>query len=340
MESVCTSVYAPSQPTRGVQVGNYLLLRELGRGGYAHVYLAEHLSLKTRVALKLLKPSVTGHEEMQQFQFEAHLLAHLRHRHIVRALDFGWEHGTPFLAMEYAPRGTLQMTFSQGVPLPLSSILPAVLQTARALQYLHNHHVIHCDVKPENLLLGPYNKVWLADFGIATTISTELGRRYNGREVRGTARYMAPEQIQGNPLPASDQYALAVMVYEWLCGQPPFHGSALGICVNHVSTPPPRLREHVPSISPAVERVVLKALEKDPHKRFAHVLEFASALKQAGLLERYQPSLPVGATGMVSCRTVSPLYSLGRNIVYLVEPGYVDAPVNTTLDRSVQAVKA
>ena len=178
------------------------------------------------------------------------------------------------------------------------------------------------------------------DFGIATTISTELGRRYNGREVRGTARYMAPEQIQGNPLPASDQYALAVMVYEWLCEQPPFRGSALGICVNHVSTPPPRLREHVPSISPAVERVVLKALEKDPHKRFAHVLEFASALKQASLLERHQPSLPVGAAGMVSCRTVSPLYSLGRNIVYLVGPGYVDAPVNTTLDRSVQAVKA
>ena len=211
------------------------------------------------------------------------------------------------------------MAFSQEVPLPLSSVLPAVLQAACALQYLHNHHVIHCDVKPENMLLGPHNEVWLADFGIATTVPPAPGKRYSGREVRGTARYMAPEQIHGNPLPASDQYALAVMVYEWLCGQPPFHGSALGICVHHVSTPPPKLREHVPSISPAVERVVLKALGKDPHKRFAHVLEFASALKQAGLSEGYRPNLPVGAVGVVSCRAVSPYSTLGRNVMRLVE---------------------
>src|SRR6266849_3967839 len=104
MESVRTSVYTLSQPTCRVQVGNYLLLRELGRGGYANVYLAEHLFFKTRVALKLLKHSVAGQEEMQQFQFEAYLLTYLRHRHIVRALDFGWKDDTPFLAMEYAPR--------------------------------------------------------------------------------------------------------------------------------------------------------------------------------------------------------------------------------------------
>jgi len=338
MQSVRTSVYAPSQPTRGVQIGNYSLLRELGQGGYAHVYLAEHLFFKTRVALKLLKHSGAGHEEIRQFQFEAHLLTHLRHRHIVRALEFGWKDGTPFLAMEYAPKGTLQMSFLQEVPRPLSSILPAVLQTARALQYLHNHQVIHCDVKPENLLLGPHNEIWLADFGIATTVPPTLGRRYNGREVKGTARYMAPERIQGDSLPASDQYALAVMVYEWLCGQPPFDGSALGICAQHVSTPPPRLREHVPSISAAVERVVLKALKKDPHKRYAHVLEFVSALKQANLSGVDRLNL-VGAAGVGSCRAVSPHHCLCSNPVHPVESRYVYAPVNTTLDRSVQTVK-
>ena len=338
MESVRTSVYAPSQPTRRVQVGNYVLLRELGRGGYANVYLAEHLFFKTRVALKLLKDSIAGHEEIRHFQFEAHLLANLRHRYIVRALEFGWKDDNPFLAMEYAPRGTLQMSFSQEVPRPLASLLPAVLQTARALQYLHNHRVIHCDVKPENLLLGQHNEIWLADFGIATTISTAPGRRYNGREVKGTARYMAPEQIQGTPLPASDQYALAVMVYEWLCGQPPFDGSALGICAQHVSTPPPGLREHVPSISSAIERVVLKALEKDPHKRYAHVLEFASAIKQANLSGVDHLNL-VGAAGVGSGCAVSPHHSLCSNPVHPVESRYVYAPVNTTLDRSVQTVK-
>ena len=93
---------------------------------------------------------------------------------------------------------------------------------------------------------------------------------------------MAPEQIYGSPLPASDQYGLAVMVYEWLCGQPPFHGYDLQVYSQHVSTAPPRLRDHVPSISRAVERVVLKALSKDPQQRFAHVQEFAASLKQAG----------------------------------------------------------
>lgn len=137
-----------------------------------------------------------------------------------------------------------------------------------------------------------------------------------------------------HPLPASDQYALAVMVYEWPCGQLPFRGSALGICIQHVKTPPPKLREHVPSISAAIERVVLKALEKDPHKRFAHVLEFASALKQASLLERYQLNTPIGADGMVSCQADSPSYASGRNRAYLVEAGYGDDPVNTTRGRS------
>ena len=94
---------------------------------------------------------------------------------------------------------------------------------------------------------------------------------------------MAPEQMRGTPLPASDQYALAVMVYQWLCGEPPLRGSEIAVCVQHVSTPPQRLRERVPSISHAVESVVLKALEKDPRQRFAHVLEFASALKRASL---------------------------------------------------------
>src|SRR5713101_1169802 len=286
MEQTLTESYVVGRPTTGEQVGNYLLLRELGRGGYAQVYLAEHLCLKHLVALKLLNLSLNQHEDPVRFQFEARLLAQLQHRHIVRALNFDWEGDRPFLAMDYAPGGPIQQIFQQGVPQSLFRILPVVLQIACALQYAHNHHVIHCDVKPENILLGPRNEVWLADFGIATTTTCIPGTRYGSQEIRGTSKYMAPEQIRGIPLPASDQYALAVMVYEWLCGAPPFGGSGIAVCVQHVSASPPRLRERVPSISPAVERVVLKALEKDPRQRFAHVLEFASALKQASLEKR------------------------------------------------------
>ena len=282
MELVPTRTYALAQPASGVQVGTYLLLRELGRGGHAHIYLGEHMYLKSPVALKLLNLSLAFHEDLMRFQFEARLLASLHHQHIVRALDFGWERGTPFLAMDYAWKGSIRRVFPPGIPLPVTSILPAVLQIASALQYIHNHRVIHRDIKPDNILLGPHNEVWLADFGIATTIPSSPGKSYSRREVRGTPRYMAPEQIYGSPLPASDQYGLAVMVYEWLCGRPPFHGYDLQVYSQHVSTAPPRLRDHVPSISRAVERVVLKALSKDPQQRFAHVQEFAAALKQAG----------------------------------------------------------
>ena len=129
-------------------------------------------------------------------------------------------------------------------------------------------------------------EVWLADFGIATTIGSLPRTSYGRQAIRGTVRYMTPEQIQGTPLPASDQYALAVLVYEWLCGGPPFSGTDIAVCFQHLSAPPPRLRERVPSISPTVERIILKAMEKDPGQRFAHVLEFASALKKASLGQR------------------------------------------------------
>jgi len=281
LEPVLTRTSFREQPFCDTAVGNYHLLRQLGSGGSARVYLAEHIYLKSLMALKLLTLSSAHHEEVQHFQLEARILAHLRHQHIVQVLDFGWERGVSFLVMEYAPGGTLQQAFPLGNALPISSILPAVLQVASALQFIHNHGVIHCDVKPGNVLLGPRNQVWLSDFGIASTVTSPSRTGYGRQKVPGTPCYLAPERIHGQTLPASDQYSLAVMVYQWLCGACPFEGSVPEICVHHLSTPPPRLRERVPSISRAVERVVLKALEKEPQKRFAHVQEFSLALKQA-----------------------------------------------------------
>ncbi len=281
------AVYSSVAPGRresslgGQEFGRYTLIRQLGQGGYASVYLGVHHYLNTSVALKLLNLFLASHEDVKRFQMEARMLAHLRHRHIVRVLDFGVERGTPFLVMEYASRGNLEQYFPQGVALPVRTILPFVLQMASGLQHVHNQGLIHCDVKPENMLLGPQHELWLSDFGIALTSTVARNKQFNTHELKGSARYMAPEQINGHPLPASDQYALAVMVYEWLCGQAPFQGTALQICLQHLSTPPPRLRDRVPSIPCAVERVLLKALAKNPHQRFAHVQEFAYAFKQA-----------------------------------------------------------
>jgi len=139
--------------------------------------------------------------------------------------------------------------------------------------------VIHRDVKPENILLGSRGELLLSDFGIAVAAHSASSLKTQDRP--GTPHYMAPEHIQGKPRPASDQYALGIVVYEWLCGRPPFHGDGLEILYQQISVPPPPLHSRVPAISPAVEQVVLQALAKDPQRRFSSVEAFATALEQA-----------------------------------------------------------
>ncbi len=154
-------------------------------------------------------------------------------------------------------------------------------QVAAALQYAHERKFIHRDVKPENMLVGRHEEVLLSDFGLAA-LAHSTGS-LSAQEAVGTLPYMSPEQIEGHPRAASDQYALAVVVYEWLCGARPFEGSVSEVMVQHLSLPPPPLRERVSTISPKVEQVVLRALAKEPRERFGSVQEFAEALERASL---------------------------------------------------------
>ncbi len=267
----------------GQQLGNYRLLRLLGQGGQASVYLGEHLYLKSQAALKV-RHTVLTEEEQTVFLQEAQTLVRLSHPHIVRVLDFALQDGMPFLVMEYAPHGTLRQRHLKGSKLPLDLILPYIQQVASALQYTHDQRLIHRDVKPENLLLSSHDQVLLSDFGLVmhapqtlASGSTELMEPL----LAGTTPYLAPEQLRGKAQPASDQYALGVVIYEWLCGKPPFQGPFLEVAVQHVSAPPPSLREQVPDLSPAIEEVVLRALAKEPEQRFTRVLDFATALAYA-----------------------------------------------------------
>src|SRR6266702_301231 len=150
----------------GQQLGNYRLLRQLGRGGFAEVYLGEHVYLKRRVALKVLHISLED-EDVEHFLAEAQVLARLDHPNIVRVHEFAVEQGTPFLVMEYASRGTLRQRHPRGSYLSLQRTVAYVKQVAAALQYAHNHQVIHRDVKPENMLVGASLEVLLSDFGIS-----------------------------------------------------------------------------------------------------------------------------------------------------------------------------
>lgn len=266
----------------GQQLGNYRLLRLLGRGGFAEVYLGQHIYLGNQAALKVL-PLVLTDEDTAQFAKEARTLASLNHPHIIRVLDFAIENSTPFLVMEYATNGTLRQLHPQASRLPTETVIAYIRQIASALQYAHDQHLIHRDVKPENMLLGSNGEILLSDFGLAMLAPHAADHSTQAMEpsMVGTTSYSAPEQLLGRPQSASDQYSLGVVVYEWLCGKRPFSGSAFEIAMQHVSVPPPSLHEYIPGISPAIEEIVMRVLAKEPPQRFASVQDFASALQRA-----------------------------------------------------------
>ena len=262
------------------RLGNYRLIQRLGRGGFAEVYLGEHIHLKTQVAVKVLLTHLTQ-EAVETFRSEAQTIARLRHPSIVQVHDFGIEDDTAYLVMDYAPHGTLRQHQPKGTCFPLVTVVSYVKQVAEALQYAHDQRLIHRDVKPENMLLGPRNEVLLSDFGIALIAHNSSSQ--NTQNIAGTIVYMAPEQIQGHPRPASDQYALGIVVYEWLCGNRPFQGTFTEIAVQHSLKPPPSLRLYLPTIPAEIEQVVMTALQKDPQQRFPTVHAFASELERACL---------------------------------------------------------
>lgn len=295
----------------GQQFGNYRLTSLIGRGGFAEVYLGEHIYLKTQAAIKILQARLSA-QEQDGFYAEARTVARLQHEHIVRVLEFGVKEGSvPFLVMEYAPNGTMRNRIPKGTPVPLERILPPFKQVAAALQYAHNERLIHRDIKPENMLLGAHDELLLSDFGVALMIRGSL--RQDTSEVAGTITYMAPEQLLGKPSTASDQYALGVVVYEWLSGGRPFLGSFSEIATQHLLTLPASLQEHVPGIAPGVDRVVLTALAKDPQQRFPSVQDFADALEAAAQGRAYEvreaasPHAVAANSGTDASRVASPL---------------------------------
>jgi WD40 repeat protein len=272
----------------GQRLGNYRLIQQLGRGGFAEVYLGEHVHLKTQAAIKVLLTHLTQ-ESVEMFRSEAQMIAHLRHSSIVQVHDFGLQDDTAYLIMDYAPHGTLRDRHPKGSILPLATVVTYVKQMAEALQYAHEQRLIHRDVKPENMLLGPRYELLLSDFGIALTAHSSFSQSVEN--VAGTIVYMAPEQIQGHPRPASDQYALGIVVYEWLCGKRPFQGTFTEVALQHTTTPPPPLHLSLPMIPQEIEQVVMTALNKDPQRRFPTIRSFAQALEQ---VSQRQNSFSVG----------------------------------------------
>jgi serine/threonine protein kinase len=198
----------------GERLGNYRLVRRLGAGFLGEVWLGEHVLGGWQAAIKILHARLTA-QEQEQFLREAQIIASLEHSNIVPLSAYGVEGTIPFLVMSYAPAGSLRDRHPDGTQLALDLVVSYVKRVADALQYAHDAHLIHRNVKPDNILLGRTHEVLLSDFGVRIGTPSKNSALH---DVIGTLAYMPPEQFQGQATKASDQYALGVTVYEWLTG--------------------------------------------------------------------------------------------------------------------------
>jgi len=280
----------------GQRINRYNLLQMIGSGGMGEVYLAEDPRVGQQVAIKVVRDEVTLYPEASRetdtlFLREVKAIAKLDHPNILPLFDYG-EHligamKITYIVMPFRPEGSLGVWVRQrgGVGgISLQQIAHLLYQAAAALQHAHDHQIIHQDVKPSNFLLrirkeNPnYPDLLLADFGIARFYSATSNV---SATIRGTPAYMAPEQWRGHPVFATDQYALAVMVYQLLTGRAPFQGSLEQIMYMHINDQPSLPSTVNSLIPPAIEAVIMRALSKKPEERFSTVSEFASAFQQA-----------------------------------------------------------
>jgi eukaryotic-like serine/threonine-protein kinase len=275
--------------------GRYRVLHRVGSGGMADVVCAEDLQLGRKVAIKLLHRRFAQDEEfVERFRREASSAAGLQHPHVVAVYDRGaWDH-TYYIAMEYLEGRTLKKLVQEEAPLAAPRAIDLTIQILRAARFAHKRGIIHRDLKPHNVIIDGEGRAKVTDFGIAKAGASDMTQTGS---IMGTAQYLSPEQAQGYSVSApSDLYSVGIILYEMLTGRVPFEGeSAVTIALKQVSEPPVPPSKHNPQVPPALEAVVLRALEKDPARRFADADEFIAALEHAG-----QGIAPAPATAATS----------------------------------------
>ena len=272
----------------GTSLGRYRLKRRLGRGGMAEVYLATDERMHRDVAIKVVSSS---HQEFaERFSREAEAMGNMHHDHILVAYDYGEQEPWHYLVMPYMPQGTLADLLKDG-PLSLEHAGELLQQVASGLQYAHQHGFIHRDIKPSNILLRDDHYAYLAVFGLARVLEGSSDLTQTGT-LLGTPEYMAPELAEGPASQSSDIYALAIVLYQMVSGRVPFRGeTAISIFWKHVRDFPQPASQFNPTLTPAVDRVLLRALEKDPARRYATPLALSQAYQEAIVGLDEMPSL-------------------------------------------------
>lgn len=262
--------------------GRYELRDRLGSGGSAEVYRAYDRRLDREVAIKILNPAAAADPTfVRRFQREARASASLNHPHVVAVYDWGSDQGVDYLVMEYVPGPTLKEVITRHGPLDERQALNIAAAVAAALEVAHGRGIIHRDIKPQNVLLGPEGAVKVTDFGIAhASGATQLTMP---NTVAGTAHYLAPEAARGEATDErSDLYSLGVVLYEMLTGRVPFDAaSPVAIAVQHASQQPVPPRQLNPATSRAAEEITLRALAKNPAQRYGSAAAMRQALLQA-----------------------------------------------------------
>ena len=270
--------------TPGAQIDHYEIINMLGHGGMSRVYLARDLKDQQVVVLKFPNDDLIGNVGVyERYKREAEIGNRINHPHIQHMLNTGEKRSDEYLVMEYIKGRTLREVLEErdGKPLPASEALGYVLQICDALAYCHDLGIFHRDIKPENIMVEDDGNIKLIDFGVALL---EGARRVTWRGLTGTVGtpdYMSPEQIKGERGAAgSDIYATGVILYEMLSGHPPFEGENVFAVMNqHATQDPPSILQSRPDLSPELATVIMKAIRRDPEKRYKSMREMESALQ-------------------------------------------------------------
>lgn len=285
--------------------GRYEIIRRVGSGGMAYVLQAQDLNLQREVAIKVMRTNLVHQSDFRaRFLQEARAAANLSHPNIVTIHDFGQDGDRFFIVMEYVEGTDLKtLIYDQG-RLPLNIALSYMTQICSGVGYAHRAGLVHCDLKPQNILVAEDGRVKITDFGIAVTLAavqTEETRDL----VWGSPHYFAPEQIMGaSPSPATDVYALGVVLFEMLTGRMPFEADDMMLLAElHSTASPPSPLEFVPDLPETIEKIILKVLAKEPAARYRTADQFgrvlATFIEQSNLFgelsQHAYPTIPVEA---------------------------------------------